>query len=194
MDLDVTRGTLRCKEGSVANFIADAMRNIMKADIAWITAGSISSNRILPASITMGSLMMMFPWGGIFVCIKTPGRMILEACERSVSGLPNEYGYFAQVSGLTITYSSDCSVGKRIKSVSVGNSPLDLDKEYTVATTDFLAEGGDGYEMFKKATVVVSAEKGPQVIPTLSAYIRENCGGKVELKCSGRLKDEANSV
>jgi 5'-nucleotidase/UDP-sugar diphosphatase len=55
------------------------------------------------------------------------------------------------VSGLTFTYSRSAPAGSRVKDVSVGGRPLDLQKEYEVATNDYLVAGGDGYTSFGEA-------------------------------------------
>ena len=60
-------------------------------------------------------------------------------------------GSFPQVSGLTFTYSRSAPAGFRVKDVTVGGRPLDLQKEYVVATNDYLVAGGDGYTVFGEA-------------------------------------------
>ncbi|MCX5908519.1 MAG: 5'-nucleotidase C-terminal domain-containing protein, partial [Deltaproteobacteria bacterium] len=38
-----------------------------------------------------------------------------------------------------------------IKEVLIAGQPIDMSKEYSVATNDFLAAGGDGYKAFGEA-------------------------------------------
>jgi len=52
---------------------------------------------------------------------------------------------------LTFTYSPSEKRGSRIKEISVSGHPIELDKEYVVATNDFLAVGGDEYRAFGEA-------------------------------------------
>ena len=42
----------------------------------------------------------------------------------------------------------------RVSDVMIGGEPLDPGAEYTLATTSFLLQGGDGYTMFKEADTV----------------------------------------
>ena len=41
-------------------------------------------------------------------------------------------------------------VGERIVSVMIGNRRIEREKMYQLATTDYLANGGDGYTVFKR--------------------------------------------
>jgi len=78
------------------------------------------------------------------VSIRVSGRAIIAACERSLTGLPLDYGYFSQVSGMSLTFRDDVEPGKRVVSVKVGGAQIGPNREYTIATTQFIAEGGDG--------------------------------------------------
>src|SRR5690606_35602234 len=52
-----------------------------------------------------------------------------------------------QISGLTFTYdSSKPEYSRVVEVVMMDGSPLDLEKEYTVVTNDFLAGGQDNYK------------------------------------------------
>jgi len=177
---------LRLEESSLGNFIADAMRQILKTEISFITAGSISSDKIHPKEITMGTLMTLFPWGGFFVSKKVTGKNIVKACERSVEGLPLDYGYFAQISGFSFVCCPSDPIGKRIRSVLINGIPVDPDRGYTMATTQFISEGGDGYD-FSAGETIISPERGILVIDSISNYIKKNFAGKIVLKCEGRI-------
>ena len=52
--------------------------------------------------------------------------------------------------------------GARLVDVKVNGLPLDDAKKYTLTTTTFIAlDGGDGYSMFKDATVIIPPERAP---------------------------------
>ena len=90
------------------------------------------------------------PFNNYIVAIKLTGKQVWEALEHGVSGVEDEEGRFPQVSGLTFKYSLSEKKGERVKEISISGNPIDLDKEYVVATHDFLAAGGDGYQAFRK--------------------------------------------
>ena len=45
---------------------------------------------------------------------------------------------------MSIEYSTSEPPGQRVKKILVGGDPLQPDKEYLLATTNFLVNGGDG--------------------------------------------------
>jgi len=91
------------------------------------------------------------PFDNYIVAIKLTGKQMKEALEHGVSGVENEEGRFPQVSGLTFEYSPSEKRGSRIKKIFIAGQPINLDKEYIVATNDFMAVGGDGYKAFGEA-------------------------------------------
>ena len=50
---------------------------------------------------------------------------------------------FFHVAGMTVTFDISKEPGERVLSVMVGDEELDPDAEYTLATIDFIAMGGD---------------------------------------------------
>jgi len=73
------------------------------------------------------------------------------ALEHGVAGIENSEGRFPQVSGIRFVFDPLLPVGKRVRSVIVDGKPLNPVEEYTVATLDFIAAGGDGYTAFGRA-------------------------------------------
>ncbi|TGV00113.1 bifunctional metallophosphatase/5'-nucleotidase, partial [Mesorhizobium sp. M00.F.Ca.ET.186.01.1.1] len=82
--------------------------------------------------------------------VEVTGEELKQALENGVSQVGTGAGRFPQISGMSFTYNPTKPVGERVLEVKVGDKPLDLTKTYKVATIDFLAAGGDGYESFKK--------------------------------------------
>ena len=58
------------------------------------------------------------------------------------------------MAGLTVKFDPSRPAGSRVLEVMVGDEPLDLARNYAVATNDFMAAGGDGYEWFIGARVL----------------------------------------
>jgi 2',3'-cyclic-nucleotide 2'-phosphodiesterase (5'-nucleotidase family) len=52
---------------------------------------------------------------------------------------------------MAFTFDRRKPVGQRIVSATLGGKPIDPQQEYTVATLDFMAAGGDGYTAFGQA-------------------------------------------
>jgi len=74
-----------------------------------------------------------------------------SALENSVSKYPTTAGRFFQVSGISLIF--DPNSEPRIQKVTVDGKPLDHSQIYTVATKAYIANGNDGYEVFKRPEV-----------------------------------------
>jgi len=148
VDLDGTN--VRLQETNLGNLIADIMRKTSGADVAIINGGTIRTS-IRKGPVKVSDVYANVPFDNYIVAIKLTGRQIRETLEHGVSAVEEKAGRFPQVSGLAFTYDRSALKGSRVKEVSVGGNPIVADREYTVATNDFLAAGGDGYKAFGDA-------------------------------------------
>jgi len=170
--LDANSVRMRAGETNLGNLVADAMRAAVGSDITIVNSGGIRGDRIYPAGpITRRTVISMEPFSNVICKIEVPGRIILRALSAAVSKLPASEGRFPQVSGLTMHVDLSAPADSRVSDVRIGGQPLDLDKMYTVATTDYQLKGGDGYDMFIGQRVLVSPEDGPLVSTGLEQYI-----------------------
>ena len=117
--------------------------------------------------------------------IAIPGRMILSALNSGVAKLPASEGRFPQVSGLTMRLDPAAPAGNRVSDVRVAGEPLDLDKIYTAATTEYQLKGGDGYDMFLGQRVLIAPEAGPLIATALEHYVAAR--GEVNPAVDGRI-------
>lgn len=83
-----------------------------------------------------------FPFEDPVVVIKLKGQQLLEALQNSVSKYPALDGRFPQVSNINFTFDPSRNSSDRVVGVQVGGSPLDFNREYTLATRDFIVRGG----------------------------------------------------
>lgn len=157
IDLDGERGHVRTRETNLGNLIADAMlwkAGPSGAQIAIQNSGGIRAS--IPAGpITLGQAMEVLPFGNYLVVLSLTGEQILAALENGVSQVENVAGRFPQVAGLRFTWDPTKPAGQRIVMAEVwteaGFQPLQARGRYTVVTNDFLAGGGDGYDVFREA-------------------------------------------
>ena len=190
------RPLLACRvaETNLGNLIADAFRWAGNADIAFEGAGCIRSD-ILKGDVTFGGLLAAVPYCSNLAVAEVTGQQVLDALEWSVCRLPNNFGGFAQVSGLSFEYDSsiespcvkdengffdhvDETKERRVRSVLVAGEPIEADKVYTLATVEYyLLEDGDGYTMFDGAKVLQNGEKID--LEALYYYIMEVLGGHI---------------
>jgi 5'-nucleotidase / UDP-sugar diphosphatase len=168
--LDLDGENTRKRETNLGNFLADIVRSTAGAEAAIIGGGSIRTS-MKKGAIRIKNVYAVSPFNNYIVGIKLSGRQIKAALEHGVSAIADDAGRFPQVSGIRFTYSRSAPVDNKVIEASVNNSPLIMDKEYIVATDDFLAAGGDGYKAFGEAvsasrdfTIVGGAVMGEKLV------------------------------
>ncbi|HEV2914694.1 MAG TPA: bifunctional UDP-sugar hydrolase/5'-nucleotidase [Pyrinomonadaceae bacterium] len=152
--LDARSEANRTGETNVGDFIADAFRQTMAADVALINGGSIRADTIFePGPLSKHDVLAILPFGTEVVKIEVTGATLRKTLEHGVSqsGRGEEPGRFPQVSGLRFSFDASQPAGHRIKKLTVGGHPLDDRKTYTLATNVYLIGGGDDYDMLKGA-------------------------------------------
>jgi 5'-nucleotidase / UDP-sugar diphosphatase len=187
VELDSRNATVRTREAAMGNFIADAMRTMAKADAAVMNGGGIRSGRVFApgASITRRDILAEMPFGNRMVTLEIKGSELRRAIENGLSRLPTSSGRFPQVSGLTVEADPSRPVNSRVLSLKVDGAPLDDDKTYKVATNDFMARGGDGYDMFRDANHILPADDSPLLANEVMVYLRRI--GTVRTGVEGRI-------
>lgn len=157
--LDGERSNVRYKETNLGNLITDAMvdrANQMVPDtfIGMQNGGGIRAS-IQQGDVTLGDIYTVMPFANLLVTLDLTGEEIWQALEHSVSKVDSGAGQFMQVSGIQFKYDPAKPAFDRVWDVKVktanGFESIDLTKTYSVATNAFVADGGDGYTVFKKA-------------------------------------------
>ncbi|MBA4418151.1 MAG: multifunctional 2',3'-cyclic-nucleotide 2'-phosphodiesterase/5'-nucleotidase/3'-nucleotidase [Syntrophus sp. (in: bacteria)] len=149
-EVDLDGKNVRSQETNLGNLVADIMRERAGADGAIMNGGGIRTS-ISKGEITAGDVYSTLPFDNYVVAMQLTGKQLKDALEHGVSGVEDGEGKFPQISGIAFTFSRKAPKGERIKEVLVNRKPIDLDKNYTIATNDFLAAGGDGYKAFGDA-------------------------------------------
>jgi len=188
--LDGERANVRSRETNLGNLLADALLASAakeKATICIINGGAIRLSAPV-GDITLGQIMTILPYASTTVALDLTGKQIVTALENGVSQVEQLTGRFPQVSGLRFSWDAASPPGNRIKSVEVktqaGYRPLDPEGEYRVVTNSFVADGGDGYDIFKEAKNTVYL--GVVDYEILADYIAAN--SPVNPQVEGRIK------
>src|SRR5215207_8140232 len=187
--LDARSAENRTRETNVGNFVADAFRKATAADIGFMNGGSIRADTIIsPGRLTMRDVLSILPFKNKLVKIEVTGATVRAALEHGVSrsAEDSQPGGFPQVSGVQFSFDATRTPGARLVDVKVNELPLDDAKKYTLTTTTFIAlDGGDGYSMFKGATVVIPPERAPIDVDA----VRKALGTRaIAPKVEGRIK------
>ena len=183
---------VRTAETNLGDLCADAYRDQSGADVAIVNGGGVRDT-IKAGDITLNNILSVHPFGNAMCVIEVTGQQLLEALEYACKDVPNEFGGFLQVSGMTFeihTYipsSVKMDENKmyagvegeyRVKNVMVGGEPLDLEKTYTLASHNYkLKQNGDGNTIFDGCKILQDEVKLDNQV--LIDYITGTLGGVV---------------
>jgi len=178
---------VRTREASIGNLIADALREVLQADVALINGGGIRGNRLYDAgtTLTRRDILREMPFGNVGVLLALSGADLLVALENGVSQVEGKAGRFPQVSGLHFVYNPDKPAGSRVVTVQVGGKPLAPTATYRVVTNDYMFKGGDGYSSLSKGKALIDPSGGTLMATTVMGYIAAQ--GSVAPQVEGRI-------
>lgn len=129
--------------GSLGLWMADACRRQASLqsgediEVAVLNQGGIRRPYLQKGQVNLGMIYELMPFDNNLIVISVKGFVLYDILEVACSkgGDP--------VSGVSIHVKADTL------EVMVGDSPLDMAKEYTVATNDYMYMGGDGYGLMQ---------------------------------------------
>ena len=172
---------IRTRETNLGNLLADLARQHTGTEIGLVNSGMIRSS--IPAGpLTVKRAMEVLPFDSSLTSFTVTGATLQAALENSVSRLPQASGRFLQVSGLAVVLDPTAPSGSRITSVQVNGAPLNPARRYSVAADTFIAEGGDGYTMFRQAT-----DRRDHQIPLRDVLVAALKAGPLAAKVEGRI-------
>ncbi|KAK7476208.1 hypothetical protein BaRGS_00032562 [Batillaria attramentaria] len=188
--LDGGKPSCRLAECNMGNLITDAAlrQNLRHSDglewnhvaLALINSGSIRSS--LPkGDISVADVLAVQPFQNIIDIVELNGSSILLVLEHSASRWDpdKKYGGFLQTSGILITYDMSKPIGQRVQKVKVRCADceiprfddLELSKVYKVVMSNFIVNGGDGYDVIQENALRVHII-GDLDSDVLTEYIR----------------------
>lgn len=171
-------------ESLLSNLAADILREAAlkyggaPADVGIMNMGGLRSS--LPeGNITVGDVYKVFPFENKLFTLTLTGEQLLDLfrCFAAVGG--------QGISGAQLIISKD----GQLQSSRVNGLPINPNKDYRIATIDYLAEGNDGMNVLRDGT-----ER--QLFDTLTLrqvvtnYIvrKAQAGNKIESKLDGRIQ------
>jgi 5'-nucleotidase len=191
VELDALSFSSRTKETNVGNFIADSYRSATDADVALVNGGSIRADLVYnPGVLTKRDVLSILPFNNPIVKVEITGKTLADVLEHGVarSAEDNEPGRFPQVSGMSFKFDTRKLPGQRVSDIRVGGQPLDMNRTYTLATSNFLvANGGDGYTMFKGAKMLINADQSRKDSEVFEEAIRNSPNSTIAPKVEGRI-------
>lgn len=167
-------------ESALGNFIADAQRNAMKTDFAFMNPGGIRDD-IEQGEVTWGELYNVQPFNNDLVKMTLTGQQIINLLNQQWE---NGKTRMLQISGLAYTWSNNQVNGVYLPDGTAINPTA----EYTVTANSFLAGGGDGFTVFNEGE---NREVGPVDLDALVNYVKKQ-PQSFTAEIEGRIKQTSN--
>jgi len=168
-------------ESGLGNFMTDALKTIgekvfnQKIDAAFVNFGGIRS--YLPkGNITVGNIFEIMPFDNLMVLQKVRGDSLISF----LNHIAERNGW--PLSGITIGIKE-----KKAVNIMVGNNSINADSMYTIANSDYVANGGDNTTMLK---VFPKINKGVLIRNVLIDYVKllTEKGNSIDVKTEKRIE------
>jgi 2',3'-cyclic-nucleotide 2'-phosphodiesterase/3'-nucleotidase len=175
----------RRPEATIGDFICDAMRADVKADIAMQNPGGMRADHEA-GPITRGTVYAVMPFDNSIVTLQLTGALVKLALEQALAN-----DRITQVSGVRYTFDASRPALDRITSLTLADGgPLEPTKVYRVAVNNFMATGGDHYDALTQGTG--REDTGRLIRDAMEAWVRAQCAGDrpLELRGDGRIRSE----
>jgi 2',3'-cyclic-nucleotide 2'-phosphodiesterase (5'-nucleotidase family) len=163
-------------ESNLGNLICDAMREAAGADVALQNNGGIRTT-IAKGKITLEQVYMLLPFDNNLMTMDLTGAQIIGLLEQNA-----KTEGMLQVSGLKVIYDMTAPGGSRVKELTIGGKPAERLRTYRVTTNDFLAAGGDRFEIFRAGK---NAVIGDNVRDAFLDYLKKH--SPVNPRTEGRI-------
>jgi len=125
-------------EGSSHDFLADAFRSACDSEVG-VMRGFRYGTHVAPGPIKLEDIYHYIPIGPQIACGKLSGDEIRMQIERSADSALSPYvgwwggGWLTALSGVTYDFNPANEFGLRVSNLKVSDSPIDLEKMYSVA-------------------------------------------------------------
>ena len=140
-------------DSMLGNFASEAMRFYpgVETEIALTNTLGIRAD-IPPGEITIDDLFNSMPFDNTITTMFLSGREVQELLDY-VSDRSTERGCQSQAQVAGIQFTMDCNPeDPHAKDILINGQPLDLDGTYELATNNYIANGGSGFEVLERNT------------------------------------------
>jgi 2',3'-cyclic-nucleotide 2'-phosphodiesterase (5'-nucleotidase family) len=154
-------------ETAMQNLVADGILAATQApedggaQIGLVNPGGVRAELVFnqisggeqPGEVTYGEAFAVQPFGNFLVSMDLTGAQVIAVLEQQFFPRPPRAQLVLGVSnGLTFDWNQSAPQGSRVSNVALNGVPIDPAATYRVATNNFLADGGDGFTVFREGT------------------------------------------
>ena len=114
-------------------------------DVAFVNFGGIRLTQLPAGNVTTGKIFELMPFDNLLILQKIKGDVLQQVLDLAAAkgGWP--------MAGLTMQLKD-----KKAINVTVGGKPLDINATYTIANSDFIANGGDNADMLRNVPQITN--------------------------------------
>jgi 5'-nucleotidase / UDP-sugar diphosphatase len=146
-------------ESTMGNWLCDVFRRYGRTDIGIINTFGIRGN--LPGgALTYGDIYKVMPFDNHMTKVSLMGAELRKVVERSLG----TETVLLQYSGLEVSYNPKAPDGQRVQSITIGGTPLDDARVYSVTTMDFVANVDKGFQGIQKTVLENSPDLARDVL------------------------------
>lgn len=167
--LNGERCKVRTSSTNMSKMLSQAIYEFTNADVAILNGGTIRAS-IDVGDITRMDIISVLPFDNTLVTKKMTGSQLKKVLEEGVGYYPVENGGFPDIAGMTYKFDPNRPKGSRVISIKKDGEEIKMNKEYIVALSDYLDEGGDNYPF---ADIPFIDEHKP-VNEIFTEYLRNN--------------------
>lgn len=162
------------------------------AQMALTNPGGIRTDLVPRAGgvVTYGDLFAMQPFGNTLVTMTLTGAQLERVLEAQWRRDGERVLFLQPSSGFTYAWSAERPLGARVVpgSMRIDGRPVRADARYRVTVNSFLAEGGDGFRIFREGRDRVG---GPLDVDALAEFIRTRSNdARLEPDAQPRIRRE----
>ncbi|OCG66437.1 bifunctional UDP-sugar hydrolase/5'-nucleotidase [Gilliamella sp. Imp1-6] len=136
--LEGNRDVVRYQQSNMGQLLLSAFVEKTNADVGIMSGGMIRDS-LIEGNITYRDILKVEPFGNSVVYFELTGSELIDYLKVALSKKQGSGGY-AHLKNINLTRN-----GNNIEDVKINDQPINLQKNYRIATLDFLAAGGDGY-------------------------------------------------
>ena len=144
------RDKARSEETALGQLVAEAFRQAMASDVGFSSAGGLRADlRAQPPALSLADVAAVLPFDNRLVRLQISGAELRELMELALAEHPVARNRFPLISGLTVDFDPEAPPGQRVRSLNRNGTAIEPDQRLTLATSLFLAGGGDGYTLLR---------------------------------------------
>lgn len=158
-NVEIVRSSEAPRESPAARLAADAALAAGQgpmgggAQIAFTNMGGVRAPLMCPSAppcaVTYGQAFTMQPFGNTLVVLTLTGQQLKTALEDQLPEGASEGRFLTSSNGFSYAWKRGAPYGGRVSGVTLNGAPVQPDGRYRVSVNSFLAEGGDGFKVFR---------------------------------------------